>query len=165
MIATMRNDRIPKLKLFVNFIIYLAFFINIFSCALSQQQALIAEQYEQQRRSKQKEVQSTYYVKIVCPEGAEKYVGTKYLEFPYSVPLKAGETVDFILYYPETGLKYGGQLYGMAEDREGFGKYPGYELCITNELLREADTGGNVIFYLRSPRGDMIVKVTVWRSR
>lgn len=160
-----RNKKLIKLMLFVNFFAYLAIFILNFSCALSQQQALIASEYEKQRRREQKEFRSTYYVKIVCPEDAEKYVRTKYLEFPYSVQLSSGQTVDFIIYYPETGVKYGGELYGMAEDKEGFGKYPGYELCITDSLLREADIGGKLVFYLRSPKGELMVRVTIWRSR
>ncbi len=146
-----------------NLLIYLYMFV--FSCALSQQQAMIASEYERQRRREQKEIQGAYYVKIVCPEDAEKYVGTKYLEFPYSVQLSAGRTEEFILYYPETGVKYGGELYGMGEDREGFGKYPGYELCITESLLREADMGGKIVFYLRSPKGELMVRVTLWRAR
>jgi hypothetical protein len=149
----------------INFVLYLPFFILFFSCALSQQQAMIAAEYEKQKKQEQKELKSAYYVKIVCPENAEKYVGTKYLEFPYSIQLSQGQTQDFILYYPETGVKYGGELYGMTEDKEGFGKYPGYELCITDSLLREADTGGKLVFYLRSPRGETMVRVTVWRSR
>lgn len=159
------RKKLKKLMLFINFFVYLTIFIIGFSCVLSQQQAMIASEYEKQRRQEQKEIKSAYYVKIICPEDAEKYVGTKYLEFPYSIQLSAGRTEDFILYYPETGVKYGGELYGMTEDREGFGKYPGYELCITESLLKEADMGGKLVFYLRSPKGELMVRVTVWRSR
>lgn len=159
------RKKLKKLMLFINFFVYLLIIITNFGCALSQQQAMIASEYEKQRRQEQKEIKSAYYVKIVCPEDAEKYVGSKYLEFPYSIKLSAGESEEFILYYPETGVKYGGELYGMTEDKEGFGKYPGYELCITDSLLREADLGGKLVFYLRSPKGELMVRVTIWRSR
>lgn len=159
------RKKLKKLMLFINFFVYLPFFIGYFSCALSQQQAMIASEYEKQRRQEQKEIKSAYYVKIVCPEDAEKYVGTKYLEFPYSIQLSPGQTQEFILYYPETGVKYGGELYGMTEDKEGFGKYPGYELCITESLLKEAEMGGKLVFYLRSPKGELMVRVSIWRSK
>ncbi len=162
---TTGKTKFKKLMWLVYFFVYPLIFVCNFSCALTQQQAMIASEYERQKKREQKEIQSAYYVKIVCPEDAEKYVGTKYLEFPYSVQLSAGRTEDFILYYPETGVKYGGELYGMTEDKEGFGKYPGYELCITESLLREADMGEKLVFYLRSPKGELMVRVTLWRSR
>lgn len=153
------------LKHFIIFCLQLIIFVANFSCALSQQQELIAEQYEKQKKREQRQLRNTYYVKIVCPEDAEKYVGAKYLDFPYSIELMPGKSVDFIIYYPDTGIKYGGELFGMAEDKEGFGKYPGYELCLNDALLREADAGEKVVFYLRSPKGELMVRVTIWRSR
>jgi hypothetical protein len=154
-----------KIKYNFRFFIYLFILLTNLSCALSQQQSLIAQQYEQKKKREQKQLQNTYYVKMVCPSNAEKYVENRYLDFPYSVPISAGQRVEFLIYYPETGVKYGGELEGMAEDREGFGKYPGYELCINDSIFREADSGGRIVFYLTTPKGLPMVKVTVWRSR
>ena len=153
-----------NLKYFVNILLLLIIPILTFHCAYGKQQQLLAEQYKREKRVEGSIAAKTYFIKFICPKKAEKYVDNLYLGFPFSVKVYPGEKKNFTIYFPDTGLKYGGEIYAMGEDTGNYGKYPGYELCITDELLMQASSDEKIAFYLQSPNGELMVKITLWKG-
>jgi len=146
----------------ISFILLLTISSLLSACVGAKQRGLAADAAMRGRMEQQKYESSSFFIKITCNDDADKVIDGKFvLEPPFSYKVYPGKSYRLTLHFPD-GRCYDGYVETLQEGG-AYGRYPGYEICIDDMLMREIDTRGSLSFFLQAPTGERILRITLYK--
>jgi len=146
----------------IRFVILLTIYSLLSACVGATQRGLAADRTMREKMEQQKYESSSFFIKITCNDEADKVIDGKFvLEPPFSYKVYPGKSYRLTLHFPD-GRCYDGYVEALQEGG-AYGRYPGYEICIDNTLMREIDSRGSLSFFLQAPTGERILRITLYK--
>jgi len=132
------------------------------TCVGAKQRGMAADAAMRGKMEQQRYESSAFFIKITCIDDADKVIDGRFvLEPPFSYKVYPSKSYRLTLHFPD-GRCYDGYVEAIQEGG-AYGRYPGYEICVDNTLIKEIDTRGNLSFYIQAPTGERILRITLYR--
>lgn len=132
------------------------------ACVGARERRMAVDTMMHEKMEQQRWESSAFFIRVTCADEADKVIDGRFvLEPPYSYKVYPGKSYRLTLQFPD-GRCYDGYVETIS-DGGSYGRYPGYELCFESVILREMDTRGSMSYYIQSPTGQKVLRVTLSR--